>query len=132
MILIFEASNLCTDIWKTIFVIFEVQFHHEGCLSGSRYFELLFSGWSIFSPYEKSASSDTLFKLFWTFTLILAKLSYKKCDENLLVQNLGLNHLEKCIFCLFGGFIEWKTSVYFCPLFTFFRTLLTLWRQILS
>ena len=42
------------------------------------------------------------------------------------MQNLGLNPLQKCIFCLFGGFIEWKTSVYFCPLFTFFKTLLTL------
>ena len=45
---------------------------------------------------------------------------------NLCLQNLGLNHLKKCIFCLFGGFIEWKTSVYFCPLFIFFKTPLNL------
>ena len=77
IILLFDASNLCTDICKTIFVILEVQFHHEGCLSGSRYFELLFSGWSIFSPCKNSASSDPLFKLFWTLTLILAKFSTK-------------------------------------------------------
>ena len=42
IILLFGASNLCIDIWKTIFVILEVQFHHEGCLSRRRYFELLF------------------------------------------------------------------------------------------
>ena len=32
-VLIFEASKLCTDICKTIFVILEVEFHHEGGLS---------------------------------------------------------------------------------------------------
>ena len=50
MKLIFDANNLCTDICKTIFVILEVQFHHEGGLSKTRYFELFFSAWSIFSP----------------------------------------------------------------------------------
>ena len=41
VILIFDRSNLCTDICKTIFVILEVQFHHEGGLSGSRYNHIL-------------------------------------------------------------------------------------------
>ena len=35
VILIFDGSNLCTDICKTIFVFLEVQFHHEGGLSES-------------------------------------------------------------------------------------------------
>ena len=109
----FYICRGCTDICKTIFVILEVQFHHEGCLSGSRYFELLFSGWSIFLPCKNSASSDTLFKLFWTFTLILAKLSNKKCDEKFLVQNLGRNHLKKCnYFCLVGLLNEKRVSTF--------------------
>ena len=55
---IFDARNLCTDICKTIFVILEVQFHHEGGLSKTRYFELFFSACSIFSPNKNSALRD--------------------------------------------------------------------------
>ena len=32
MKLMFDANNSCTDICKTIFVILEVQFHHEGAI----------------------------------------------------------------------------------------------------
>ena len=64
VILIFDGSNLCTDICKTIFVFLEVQFHHEGGLSGSRYLELFFSTRPIFSPYQKSASTEAPFNLF--------------------------------------------------------------------
>ena len=64
MILIFDASKLCTDICKTIFVILEVQFHHEGGLSETRNFELFFSTWSILSPYQNSASAEAPFNLF--------------------------------------------------------------------
>ena len=64
MILIFDASKLRKDIWKTIFVIFEVQFHHEVGLVQSRYLELFFSEWSILSSYKKSALNETDFKLF--------------------------------------------------------------------
>ena len=60
------------DICKTIFVILEVQFHHEGGLSGSRYLELFFSARPIFSPYQKSASTEAPFNLFWKLTMILA------------------------------------------------------------
>ena len=34
--LMFSANNSCTDICKTIFVILEVKFHHEGGLSETR------------------------------------------------------------------------------------------------
>ena len=39
----FLPRNYCTNIWKNIFVISNVRFHHEGGLSLSRYFELFFS-----------------------------------------------------------------------------------------
>ena len=70
VILIFDGSNLCTDICKTIFVILEVNFHNEGGLSKSRYFQLFFSSWSILSPRQKSASTEAPFNLFWTLTVI--------------------------------------------------------------
>ena len=76
MILIFDASKLCTDICKTIFVIFEVQFHHEAGIVQSRYLELFFSEWSIFSSCKKSALNETGFKLFRTLAMILAKLAF--------------------------------------------------------
>ena len=63
MILIFDSNNLCRDICKTIFVILEVQFHHEGGLSESRYLELFFSGWPIFSPCQKSALTEAPFRV---------------------------------------------------------------------
>ena len=63
----------------SIFFILEVQFHHEGGLSESRYLELFFSAWSIFSPWKKSASAEAPFNLFWTLALILDKLVFKKC-----------------------------------------------------
>ena len=40
---------------------------------------------------------------FLTLALILAKFVFKKCDEILLVQNLGHNYVKKCkISCLVG------------------------------
>ena len=106
---------------NSIFFILEVQFHHEGGLSESRYFELFFSAWSIFLSCKKSAFTEPPFKLFWTLALILAKLVFKKCGEYFLVQNLGHNHLKKCKISCLVGFIEWKTSVYFCPLLVLFK-----------
>ena len=61
---IFDTSNLCTDICKTIFVILEVQFHHEWGLSKIRYLELFFLAWPIFSPYKNSALTEAPFNLF--------------------------------------------------------------------
>ena len=58
MKLIFDAINLCTDICKTIFVILEVKFYHEGGLSRSRYLELFFPAWSIFSSNKDSALTE--------------------------------------------------------------------------
>ena len=78
---IFDARNLCTDICKTIFVILEVQFHHERGLSETRYFELFFSTWSRLSPYQKSASAEAPFNLFWTLTMILAIFAFWKSYE---------------------------------------------------
>ena len=49
---------------NSIFFILEVQFHHEGGLSESRYFELFFSAWSIFLSCKKSAFTEPPFKLF--------------------------------------------------------------------
>ena len=73
MLQIFHPSNWCTDIWKTLFVILELQFDHESGLIRTRYFELFFSVWSIFSSYKKSAPNEAGFMFFWTFAVILAK-----------------------------------------------------------
>ena len=121
MILIFYSSNLCTDICKTIFVILEVRFHHERGLSETRYFELFFSTWSRLSPYQKSASAEAPFNLFWTLTMILAIFAFWKTCKIFLVQNLGHNLHKKCKIVIFGStlsekqpftfglFLRWKT-----------------------
>ena len=62
-------GNLCIDICETIFVILKVQFHHEGALSETRYFEI-FSLTSLYLFPEKKL---------WHY----------------LVQNLGHNHHKK-------------------------------------
>ena len=64
MLLKFDPNNQCTDICKKIFVILEVQFHHEGGPIPRRYLELFFSAWSIFSSCQKSAWDEAPFKLF--------------------------------------------------------------------
>ena len=98
---------------KIHFFILEVQYHHEGGLSGSRYFELFFLAWSNFSPCKRLASAEAPFNLFWTSALILAKLIFKKCGEYFLVQNLGHNHLKKCkISCLEGLLNEKQVSTF--------------------
>ena len=71
-------------------------------------FRAFFSGWSIFSPYQKSALTEPPFKLFWTSTMILAKLVFKQIGEIFLVQNLGHDHLEKCKISCLVGFINEK------------------------
>ena len=92
---------ICRELW--IFVLF----------FGSKIFvcAILYAfsiaARSIFSPCRKSALTEPPFNLFWTLALILAKL--RKCKISCLV-----------------GFIEWKTSVYFCPLFCTFQPPLTL------
>ena len=80
-----------------------------------------FSAWSIFPPCRKSALTEPPFKLFWRLALILAKVVFKKCCEYLLAQNLGHDHLKECKISCLMGFIEWKTSVYFCPLLVLFK-----------
>ena len=117
MKLIFDANNLGTDICKTIFVIFEVQFHQERGLSETRYFELFSLTWSIFSPYQKSASAEAPFNLFWTLTMILAIFAFWKSYEMFLVQNLGHNLHKKWSFCHIWVFLEWETILYFWTFF---------------
>ena len=108
MKLMFDANNSCTDICKTIFVILEVQFHHEGGHSETRYFELFFSTWSIFSPYQKSASAEAPFNLFWTLTMILDIFLFWKSYAILLVQNLGHNLHKKSKIVIFGASLSEK------------------------
>ena len=105
---IFDASNLCTDICKTIFVILEVQFHHERGLSETRYFELLFSTWSRLSrlsPYQKmgqwvsqwfivsdleiASTSPSLASLFWGVSCIWGSVNIMGDIASLLHQDEG-------------------------------------------
>ena len=62
--------NYCANIWKKVFVILKVQFHHEGGLSESRYFELFFSTRYEAPPHKKSAMTEPPFLVFQTFGLI--------------------------------------------------------------
>ena len=95
MILIFEASKLCTDICKTIFETLKHQFHHEAGLVQHRYFELFFSAWSIFSSYKRSAPNETGF----TFFVICCNFGQFFCTNVIQffsVENMGHNQLKKC------------------------------------
>ena len=108
MLLKFDLSNWCTDICKTIFVILEVQFHHEGGPIQRRYLELFFSAWSIFSPCQKSAWDEAPFKLFWTLTMILAIFAFWKSYEIFWLQNMGHSGLTKCKISVFVGLMNEK------------------------
>ena len=55
---------------NSIFFILEVQFHHEGGLSESRYFELFFSTRYEAHPHKKSAFTEPPFLPFLMFGLI--------------------------------------------------------------
>ena len=85
---IFEPCNRCRDIWKTIFVILEIQFHHERGLRRRRYFEVFFLERSILWPRKKSASSEPPFRLFYTFVIFLAIFTLSTQAENDLRQEL--------------------------------------------
>ena len=60
-------ANIC----KEIFVILEVQFHHEGGLSKGCYFELFYSSGSLCPPCKISFFTEAPFYLFGTFSEIL-------------------------------------------------------------
>ena len=96
MLQIFHRSNWCTDIWKTLFVILELQFDHEDGLIRRRYFELFFSIQCIFSSCKKSDPNEPVFMLFWTFAVILAKYTISTSSKKILLQNLGYNLLKTC------------------------------------
>ena len=64
MLEIFDPSDWCIGICKTIFAFFKPKFQHEDGLVQHRYFELFFSAWSIFSSYKRSAPNETVFNFF--------------------------------------------------------------------
>ena len=82
-----DASNLYTDICKTIFVIFEVQFHHEGGFRRRQYFEL-FSSNDSYYYHTKSALSEPPFRLVFTFVTFLAIFTLSTQAENNFGRNL--------------------------------------------
>ena len=73
---IFDASNLCTDICKTIFVILEVQVHHGRGLSETQYLEL-FSQHGLYIFTMSKIKNHALFNLFWTSSMIAYLLAEK-------------------------------------------------------
>ena len=64
------TRELLRKYLEKIFVTLKVQFHHEGGLSESRYFELFFSARYEAPPHKKSAFTSPPFLLFLTFGLI--------------------------------------------------------------
>ena len=71
-------------------------------------FWAFFSTWSRLSPYQKSASAEAPFNLFWTLTMILAIFAFWKSYEIFLVQNLGHNLHKKCKIVRFGNSLSEK------------------------
>ena len=129
-----SLSNLLSFAWiplvkigenskKSNFSDFEVHFHHEEGPSETRYLELFSLTVSIFSPCQKSTSTEAPFNLFWTLTMILAIFVFWKSYETFLVQNLAHILVRNSFSSAFGCFFYWETSIYFCPLFVHFRTL---------
>ena len=107
MILIFNVSNMCTDIWKQkkIVVILEVKFHHEQVLSKTIIFTISLD-WGLVLPF---LNIDHDFGNVTFFGTISGSYSWQIFN-----------------FCWLGGFIEWATIVYFWPIFVLFKTLLNL------
>ena len=106
-----------TNIWREQLVhrylqnnicFFRSQISPWRGLSGSRYLELFFSAGPIFSSYQKTASTEAPFNLFWTLTVILTIFASWKIFEKNLVQNLGHYHLKKCKSSCLGGFLKEK------------------------
>ena len=64
------TRELLRKYLEKIFVTLKVQFHHEGGLSESRYFELFFSTRYEAPPHKKSAMTEPPFLVFQTFGLI--------------------------------------------------------------
>ena len=119
MILIFEASKLCTDICKTIFETLKHQFHHEAGLVQHRYFELFFSAWSIFSSYKRSAPNETGF----TFFVICCNFGQFFCTNVIQffsVENMGHNQLKKCRKYHLVSLLSEKQRYTFAIFYTFF------------
>ena len=64
------TRELLRKYLEKICVTLKVQFHHEGGLSESRYFELFFSTRYEAPPHKKSTFTEPPFLLFLTFGLI--------------------------------------------------------------
>ena len=95
MILIFEASKLCTDICKTIFALFKPQFHHEDGLIRHRYFELF----SRYGQYFHLTKDQLRTRPSSTFLYICCNFGQIFCTnvvQFFSVENMGHNQLKMC------------------------------------
>ena len=119
--LIFEASNLSTDI----------------CKNNICFFRSLISPWT--GPQWKSLFRAFFLSMIYFFTMPKISLHWGPVQPFLNVDhNFGKNCFlkklckffgtkfgslpsEKMLNFLFGVVIEWETSVYFCPLFVLFK-----------
>ena len=95
MILIFEASKLCTDICKTILAFFKPQFHHEYDFVQHRYFELFSRHGQYFHPTKdqpRTRPSSTFLYICYNFRQIFCT----NVIQFFSVENMGHNQLQKC------------------------------------
>ena len=95
MILIFEASKLCTDICKTIFETLKHQFHHEAGLVQHRYFELFSRHGQYFHPTKDQPRTRPSSH----FLYICCNFGQIFCTNVIhffSVENMGHNQLQKC------------------------------------
>ena len=115
------ASNLWTNICKTIFVFLEVQFHHEGGLSETRYFEL-FSRHGLFFTMPKISLHWVPLQPFLNINHDFGHICFLKKLWTFFGSKSGSYSGQKIISFSLGVFFDWETSIYFCPLFVHFRT----------
>ena len=95
MLQIFDPSDWCTDICKTIFAFFKPQFHHEVGLVQHRYFELFSRHGQYFHPTKdqpRTRPSSTFLYICYNFRQIFCT----NVIQFFSVENMGHNQLQKC------------------------------------
>ena len=95
MLQIFDPSDWCTDICKTIFAFFKPQFHHEVGLVQHRYFELFSRHGQYFHPTKDQPQTrpcSTFLYICYNFRQIFCT----NVIQFFSVENMGHNQLQKC------------------------------------
>ena len=115
MLEIFDPSDWCIGICKTIFAFFKPQFH------------FFFSARSLFSSYKRSAPNETDFNFFLYICCNFGQIFCTNVIHFFSVENMGHNQLKKCTKCHLVSLFNEKQGSTFANLLHLFYplTLLT-------